>query len=76
MDWLTLVCLRSPESGPFPSELIVHPSLFPQAAQLGQGLRPCCPFPTRVHRREKREVVRPPIPALPPCWVQDGESGS
>lgn len=26
MAWMALVCLRSPESFPFPSELVVHPN--------------------------------------------------
>lgn len=70
MDWMTLVCLRSPESGPFPSELIGHTPPSPQAAQLGQGPSPCGPFPTRLGRREKGEVVEAPCSSslLGPGW--------
>lgn len=38
MGWMALVCLRSPESGPLPSELVAHPpSPPPKQPSWGRG---------------------------------------
>lgn len=76
-----LVCLRSPESGPFPSELVAHPNPFPKQPSWGRGSVTAAPSPTRVSKTEKREVVK--ADDLCPCSLlgaqhQDayaGESG-
>lgn len=74
MSWMTLVCLKSPESCPFSSELVTHPPSPPSPKQsfwgLGSG---------KVVRSKRGEVAEGALylPFLTPR-VQDthaGESG-
>ena len=58
MGWMALVCLRSPESGPFPSELVAHPpSPPPKQPSWGRGS-------AEVGRSGRGEVAEP-APSLP-----------
>lgn len=51
---MTLVCLKSPESGPFPSELVAHPIPLPPSSPAGVGTQSLLPLPNLGEQKGER----------------------